>query len=288
MDKTEIKSLIKLLDDPDLDIFKAVRNKLSQLGSDVIPHLEKAWENSLDSLFQTRIEDIIHDIHQSHIKNKLKEWGNNSTHDLLEGATIISQFQYPDIKFEDLKKQIEEIKKDIWLEINDNLTALEKIKIVNHIFFDVHKFARSKANINSIQGFFINQVLDNKKGLPIALAIIYAVICQQLDIPVYGVALPKNFILCYRDKMQSAFEEELIEGVLFYINPFNKGIVFGKKEIEFFIKQQKLENKKAYFLPVSNKDTIINLVNEIVAFYENNAEKTKAEEYRSLLKILYF
>lgn len=288
MNKTEINSLIKLLDDPDSSVFQAVRNKLSQIGSDVIPHLEKAWENSLDALFQTRIEDIIHDIHQSHIKVKLTEWSNNSQHDLLEGAAIISQFQYPDIKYEDFKKQIDIIKKDIWLEINDNLTALEKIKIVNHIIYDVHKYSRSKSNNNSIQGLFPNQVLNNKKGSPIALAIIYAIICQQLDIHVYGVALPKNFILCYRDEMQTAFDEELTEGILFYINPFNKGVVFGKKEIEFFIKQQKIENKKAYFLPVSNKNTIINLVNEIVSFYENSAEKTKADEYRSLLKILYF
>ena len=88
--------------------------------------------------------------------------------------------------------------------------------------------------------------------------------------------------------MQNISNQELTKGVLFYINPFNRGVIFGKKEIESFIKQQKLENKKVYFQSISNKDTIINLVNEIITHYENNNEKTKAEEYRSLLKILYF
>jgi regulator of sirC expression with transglutaminase-like and TPR domain len=288
MDINEINALINLLDDPDSNVYNAIRNKLTQLGAPVIPHLEKAWETSLDELFQTRIENIIQVIHHTDIKNKLQKWNDNSEHDLLEGAAIISQFQYSDVKVEDIYEKIERIKKDIWLEINNNLTALEKIKIVNHIFFDVHNFSRSKAFYNSIQGFFINHLLNTKKGSPIALAIVYASICQQLDIPVYGVALPKNFILCFKDKMQVAFDEDFEEGVLFYINPFNKGVVFGKKEIELFIKQQKLENKKAYFQPSSNKDTLIHLLKEIIVFYENNGDKTKVENYQSLLKILYF
>lgn len=288
MNIKEINALIKLLDDPDSAIFQAIQNKLTQLGVDAIPHLEKAWETSLDELFQTRIEDIIQEIHYTDIKKKLQGWNHSSEHNLMEGAIIISQFQYPDIKSEDIRTQLENIKKDIWLEINDNLTALEKIKIVNHIFFDVHKFSRSKAFYNSVQGFFINHLLDTKKGSPIALAIIYASICQQLEIPVYGVALPKNFILCYKDKIQIAFDSEFAEGVLFYINPFNKGVVFGKKEIDLFIKQQKLENKKTYFQASSNKETLIHLINEIISYYENITDKRKADDYRSLLKILYF
>ncbi len=288
MDVKEIDALIKLLDDPDSSVFQAIQSKLTQLGVEVIPHLERAWETSLDELFQTRIEDIIQQIHHTDIKSKLEKWNSSTQHNLIEGAAIITQFQYPDVKPEDINLQIEKIKKDIWLEINDNLTALEKIKIVNHIFFEVHKFSRSKAFYNSVQGFFVNHVLDTKKGSPIALAIVYASICQQLDIPVFGVALPKNFILCYKDQLQQAFESEFDEGVLFYINPFNKGVVFGKKEIDLFIKQQKLENKKAYFQPSSNKDTLVHLVNEIITYYENVADKRKAEEYHSLLKILYF
>lgn len=288
MDKNEIQALINLLDDPDSAVFEAIRQKLKQLGTEIIPQLEEAWETSLDELFQTRIENIIQEIHHSDIKKKLTDWANSEEHDLLEGAIIVSQFQYPDLNPEDVNEQIESLKKDIWLEINDNLTALEKIKIVNHIFFDVHKFARSKSFYNSVQSFFISHVLNTKKGSPIALALIYASICQQLDIPVYGVALPKNFILCYQDQQNDAFSEEFPENVLFYINPFNRGVVFGKNEIELFIKQQKLENKQAYFQSCSNKDTIIQLIKELVNYFKINGDKTKADNYSSLLKILYF
>lgn len=288
MDKKEIKALINLLDDPDAAVYEAIRIKLTQIGVEIIPHLEEAWETSLDELFQTRIENIIQEIHHSDIKKKLSSWANSEDHDLLEGAIIVSQFQYPDIDIDEVKEQIETLKKDIWLEINNNLTALEKIKIVNHIFFEVHKFSRSKSFYNSVQSFFISHVLNTKKGSPIALALIYASICQQLNIPVYGVALPKNFILCYKDNQNDVFSEEFPENVLFYINPFNRGVVFGKNEIELFIKQQKLENKQTYFQSCTNLETIIQLIKELIHYFETNGDKTKADNYQSLLKILYF
>lgn len=288
MEKKEVDALIKLLDDPDANIFKAIKFKLEQLGPDVIPQLEIAWENSLDNLFQTRIENIIQDIHQTDIKNQLKKWLDTGANDLFYGALLINKYQYPDIQEDKLYEKVDQLKRDIWLEINENLTALEKIKIINHIFYDIHNYARSNSFQNNPNTNFLSYLLENKKGSPIALSILYASISQQLNIPVYGVALPKNFILCYKDASLAAFDKDFSNGVLFYINPFNKGIVFGKKEIELFIKQQKLENKSVYFQPCSNRETIINLVNSIIEYYESADEQSKADSYRELAKFLYF
>lgn len=288
MNPNEIHALINLLDDPDPSVFQAIKLKLNQMGIAIIPHLEKAWENNLDELFQTRIENIIQEIHQTDVKKQLNQWIKTPDHDLIEAALIVARYQYHDLEIEALKNQVEQIKRDVWLEINDNLTALEKIKIINHIFFEVHRYSRSNTFQNSAQSHFISHLLDTKKGSPINLAILYAGICQQLGLPVSGVALPKNFILGFKDPLHEVFENEPNQGVLFYINPFNKGVVFGKKEIEIFIKQQKLENKAAYFQPISNLHTIEQLLKSIIDFYEQNAEKSKAENFKDLLKILYF
>ncbi len=286
MHENELESLIRLLDDPDQHVFSAIRSKLNVLGSAVIPSLERAWENSLDELFQTRIEQIIHDIHQQEIEKELQEWMDAGARDLFTAAWLITRFQYPDTTKEDLRKSIDKIKRDVWLEINDHLTALEKIKIMNHIFFEVHQFNRSNNFQNSAQSNFLNNALEQKKGSPIALAILYAIIAQELEMPVYGVALPKNFILCYQNKSQIQVDDDFEDEVLFYVNPFNKGTVFGKKEIDYFIKQQKLEKKRAYFIPCTNRKTIAVLLQNLVAFYDRNAERDKVADYQNLLQII--
>ena len=287
-EEKEIKNLIKLLDDPDHQVYEAVKLKLNKIGIEVVKQLEEAWENSLDELFQTRIENITKEIQFEDVKNQLVQWTNAGGDDLLEGALIIEKYQYPDVDKENINAHIEAIKKDIWLELNNQLTALEKTKIINHILFDIHGFARSSSFQSSPQSYFMNHLLQTKKGSPFSLAILFASIAQSLELPVYGVALPKNFILCYKDIVADPFKSETDNEVLFFINPFNKGVVFGNKEVELFIKQQKLEKKKAYFTPCTNKETIIAYINALIDFYKNNSDKTKVTDYEMLLKILYF
>ena len=48
-----------------------------------------------------------------------------------------------------LTNHIKQIVQDVWLELNDNLTALEKVKVLNRIIFDVHGFYGNTKNINS-------------------------------------------------------------------------------------------------------------------------------------------
>jgi len=283
----KIKALINLLDDPNEEIFTTVKQTLLDEGVEAIPELEKAWDLSQELVLQSRIEDIIRNIQLKIIKNNFSVWAHSEKNDLLEGVYLIAKYQYPDLRFEDVREKIEIVKKDVWLELNENLTALEKVKILNHIIFDIHKFSLNNANFYSPQNSYINIVLETKKGNPLSLSIIYALIAQSLGLPIYGVNLPKNFILAYKEEISAlfAFEEES-EAVLFYINPSNKGAVFGRKEIDYFLKQQKLSPEKSFYVPCSNAEIIIRLINNLIASYEKLSYNDKVSDLEEILTVL--
>jgi len=289
MSPKELNALISLLDDPDEGIFNQVSGKFLSLGEEVIPVLENAWEYSFDPLIQNRIENIIHQIQFDIIKNGLKEWMHPDRQNLLEGALLIAKYQYPDIDFDKVKKQLNQIKQDVWLELNENLTALEKVKIINHIIYDVHHFSGNTSNYHAPQNSYINNVLESKKGNPLLLSIIYTIVAQSLDIPIYGVNLPEHFVLCYvnKDSSEPLFEKGNEEGnVLFYINPFSKGAVFGREDINAFLKQLKLEALDIFYEPCSNKEIIKRLLRNLIASYEKLGYPNKSNELRVLLNLL--
>jgi hypothetical protein len=63
LNQNEIEALIKLIDDPDEKVFNHVRSRLLELGTEVIPQLENAWESAqIDVSMQQRIEELIHEI----------------------------------------------------------------------------------------------------------------------------------------------------------------------------------------------------------------------------------
>ncbi|MFH1319214.1 MAG: transglutaminase-like domain-containing protein [Bacteroidota bacterium] len=328
MEQSEVNALVNLLDDPDDGIYTQVKNKLLTLGEDIIPILEDAHGFSFDHILQNRIENIIRKIQFDSITAQLKNWAEFEAQNLLSGAMLVAKYQYPDLDEKKLKKQLALIKKDIWLEFNEELTGFEKVRIINHILYDIHGFSGNTSNIHAPQNSYINDVLETKNGSPLSLSILYIVIAQGLGMPVYGINLPKHFILaCTVDdgdlgyiptnetktELQVKIEEgrgtskeylteqaEDSEGVpcgagrglgrrdsvLFYINPFNKGAVFGREYINAFLKQIKLKPEKSYYHPCTNIEIIQRLLSDLNFSYHRLGDPDKIKEMGLLMDTL--
>jgi regulator of sirC expression with transglutaminase-like and TPR domain len=282
MESNKINALVSLLDDPDYEVFSEIKTQLLTLGIEAIPFLENAWETSFDTTLQKRAEEIIHDIQYNSVSNELENWIKNGGVDLIEGIAAVARYQYPDLKTETIKLQLNEIKNDIWLELNHNLTALEIVRVVNHIIFDVHGFTGNTTNFHAPQNSFINIVMETKKGNPLMLSILYIYLAEQLDLPIFGVNLPEHFVLAYTDNEQKKSDWKNAD-VLFYINPFSKGTVFSKKDIDQFLKQIKLEHNDSYYKPCDNVNMLVRLLRNLSNSFDKIAYPQKAKEINNLL-----
>jgi len=275
----ELEALISLLEDPDRVVFDTVSGRLIELGEKVVPPLEKRWEITLKPDLQVRIENVIKAIQFNTLKRGMDVWKTGGGSDLLFGAYLVARFHYPDLEFDFLNEKIEKIKKDIWLELNNELTALEKVKVINYFLYDIYKFDKSAKKAHTPQLYMVNHVVDTHKGGPVMLGLIYAELARRLNLPIYGVNLPRNFVLCYYD---DDYHEDP-NGILFYINPSDKGAVLGLRELKHFLEQLKIEERESYFTPCSNVDIIERLVINLQFAYERSGQPEKAQSLKQLL-----
>lgn len=288
MNEKEIAALVKLLDDPDDDIFSHVEHKLMGLGQEVIPLLESHWEQSFSGILQERLENLIHKIQFDSVKKELKIWLLSGAFDLLQGVLIINKYQYPDLDEQKLINKIEEIKREAWLQLHNDVNPLEKIRILNYVFYELYGFSGNTANHQDPQNSYLSQVIESKKGNQISLAIIYSIIAQRLDIPVFGVNLPQHFILAYKDETEIPEDHpDYINGILFYINVFNKGYIFKKKDVDYFLKQLNINPRPEFYEPCSNAEIIKRVVRNLISSYEKLGYPDKVEELNELLKTLH-
>ncbi|MCD4723991.1 MAG: transglutaminase-like domain-containing protein [Bacteroidales bacterium] len=280
----ELKALISLLDEPDAEVYEQISSKIHAYGTDAIPVLEESWEQSFDPLLQERIEEIIHLIQLDDLYAELYSWAQFGNDDLMRGFMLAARYQYPDLDAEKIIKQVGQLVQDVWLELNTNLTALEKIKVVNHILFDVHKFRGNKSNIKSPDNLYLNILLETKKGNPLSIGILYIVIARSLKLPVYGVDLPNHFVLAYMDvgENMNLASNESDDHAIFYVNPFNRGMLFTHNEIEAYIKQMKLPHNDSYFQACDNLTIIRRLFGELISLHQELGNKEKVEELRKL------
>jgi regulator of sirC expression with transglutaminase-like and TPR domain len=272
MTENELKALVSLLDDDDKQITAHVEEKILSLGTEAIPFLEKEWESNLNPSVQSRIEELIHTLQYELVKERLKRWYESKEQDLLTGMWIVATYQYPDIELEKLKHELEQIYYDTWLEFRPDLYAYDQVKVLNSVIFNKLKFGANTKNFHSPGNSMMNVVLETKKGNPITLCVIYMLVAQKLKLPVFGVNLPNLFILTYKD-----------ENHQFYINAFNRGLIFSKQDIENYINELHLVPQTSFFEPCTNVDVIRRALRNLTMSFEKMGEHAKAEEVKMLL-----
>ncbi|HMC97959.1 MAG TPA: transglutaminase-like domain-containing protein, partial [Flavobacteriales bacterium] len=260
------------------------------LGGNVVPVLERAWEyDEFGDLFRNRIEDILHTIHLAAVTDRLKAWKAGGGEDLLEGALIISRYRYPDMDEHKVKARLASIRQDIWLELNDHLTAFEKVRVFNHIFFQIHGFKGNKRNYHAPQNSYINEVLDSRKGNPLSLAIIYQVLAEDLHLPMRGVNLPNHFVLAYLDEDSiggADHGQQGEENILFYVNAFSQGDILGRNEINEFLQKLNIEPRASFYSPCTNMDIIRRQLNNLANSYQKLGDSDRAQDLERLRDLL--
>lgn len=273
--ESEIQALLSLLDDNDPAVYKAVGNKILSMGNTIIPLLEKEWESSLSSEVQERIENLIHIISFEELKVKLIDWKNSEEQSLLEGAYIVASYKYPDYTKDELEADVCQFYYEVWGYITEGMNDMDKIKAINYVLFQQLKFSANTKNFHSPKNSFLNNVIESRKGNPITLCVLYLLITEKLELPISGVNLPNLFVLTFKDEIQQ-----------FYINVFNRGLVFSKEDIERYIEQLKIESQESFFEPCDTLTIVKRMLQNLVYAYEKDNDNEKKEEVSELLSIL--
>jgi regulator of sirC expression with transglutaminase-like and TPR domain len=272
MSENELKALVSLLEDEDKQIASHVQEKILSLGTEAIPFLEKEWESNLNPSVQSRIEELIHTLQYELVKERLKTWYASPDQDLLTGMWIVATYQYPDIELEKLRHELEQVYYETWLEFRPDLYAFDQVKVINSVIFNKLKFGANTKNFHSPGNSMINVVLETHKGNPITLCVIYMLVAQKLKLPVHGVNLPNLFILTYKDDNHQ-----------FYINAFNRGLIFSKQDIENYIHELHMVPQPSFFEPCNSLEIIRRALRNLVMSFEKMGEHAKADEVKVLL-----
>mgnify|MGYP006274853623 CR=1 FL=1 len=275
MNERKLKALVTLLEDDDTEVVTHVEQQIRSIGTSVIPFLEEQWETVFNPTIQRRIEDLIHDLQFELVQERLVNWKENNSEDLLSGLWLIATYQYPDLDYGELKEEIEQLFFLTWTEFKESLVPYDQIRILNSVIFDKFRFRANTKNFHSPANSMINAVLESKKGNPISLCAVYLMIAQKLKLPVYGVNLPNLFILTYKS-----------EDTQFYINVFNRGLIFSREDIDNYIEHLQLTPQPTYYEPCDNLEIVNRFLRNLIISFEKVGDYHKSDEVKILLRKL--
>jgi len=241
MNKTEIISLLKLLEDPDENVYQVIKDKIIDNKEMFKIYLENYHSLSIDHLALERSESILDEIFFYEFRNELIKYLDDPDSDLLQGSLLLETYFNREVDINQLKDNCREIIQSVWLEFNEQLTVIEKVKIINRILFRVYNFKKYPVGEFRQEYLSFTNCISYRKYISPTIALLYCIIAEQTKVPLYSLDIPGIFLLGYLNKeVSKAIGNENSNGIVFYLHPYDEGELVNHKVIEKYLKMQRL------------------------------------------------
>lgn len=254
----KLVALLRLLDDPDPQIFEAVYHELQNYGKEILPSLEYVYQHSFALESREKLAYIIQDLRFEYIYEAFDEWLNSKNSNLLEASYLLSKWLDYQVERESFIKHFNKIKMDVWIELNNTLTAFEKIHILNTIFYQYYNFELyQKAGLLAYNPYHL---MTERMGSKFSFAVLYVAICEALDLPVFAINLPNVLLLAYYESLKNIhlLTKENPMLIQHFIDPEN-GFIHGKDEVLTYIKSQQLSAPLPALKALDNKEFLLKI-----------------------------
>jgi regulator of sirC expression with transglutaminase-like and TPR domain len=122
--------------------------------------------------------------------------GDESGVDLFHAALLVARLDNPDLDIAASRRDLERLVADIAKRSADTDEA-GKLATLNRVLFEELGFHGSRGDYYNRSNSYVNEVLDDREGIPITLAIVYMTLARRLGLAVEGVGFPGHFLVRY-------------------------------------------------------------------------------------------
>ena len=219
-------------------------------------------------------------IHPAEARRRFTEFaaGDITNANLAEGALLIALEDYPRIDVADYLARLDDLASRAERRCAVGEPAIFRLGHLHAEMFDVDGYTGDETSYYDPRNAYLNEVVDRREGLPIALAIIFLHVATRIGLHAAGVGLPGHYIV----KVQFELNEV-------YVDPFHGGTTLTMGEIGVLLEQmsggrQKLERE--HLRAWTGRETLIRVLSNLQNMWSRAGDPRKAAAARERMELL--
>jgi regulator of sirC expression with transglutaminase-like and TPR domain len=114
---------------------------------------------------------------------------------LLEAAISLAQDDFPQLDVQGVLAEVDELARRLKQRIPSDAAPAHRLRLLTNFFHGELGFAGNLNNYYATDNSFIHRVLQTRRGLPIALAVLLLELAEQAGLRASGVAFPGHFLV---------------------------------------------------------------------------------------------
>jgi len=190
----------------------------------------------------------------------LREIGTRADEDidLAEGALALAALDRPGVALDRYRDHIARLADDVGDVLARGGFAL--VDALNEVVLKSHGYCGDMLTYDDIQNANLMRVIDRRKGLPVALGILYLHAARAHGFAADGINFPGHFMIRLGE-----------DGARLIVDPFNDGIERTAVDLRELLKAtagMEAELAPEHYAAVGNRDILVRLQNNIKARHE--------------------
>ncbi|MHB2019064.1 MAG: SirB1 family protein [Candidatus Xenobia bacterium] len=140
--------------------------------------------------------------------------------DLARAALLMACQAHPDLDVPAYLGQLDALGDRLLKRVSPNTSPREALDFLNALLFDEEGFHGNSDDYYSPANSLLNEVLDQRAGIPITLSLVYCEVGRRGGLTLSGVALPGHFMV----KLERPSGEDIL------LDPFHRGLELDADE----------------------------------------------------------
>jgi serine protease Do len=135
-------------------------------------------------------------VHQQRVYEELARVlaGDEHKIDLIHAALLLAKLDNEDVDVDTYREEVDRMAKKAAAGLANDATDEDKLKALNTFFFEKRGFHGSRGDYYNRSNSYLNEVIDDREGLPISLCVLYMDLARRLGVTVVGIGLPGHFV----------------------------------------------------------------------------------------------
>jgi regulator of sirC expression with transglutaminase-like and TPR domain len=176
--------------------------------------------------------------------------------DLAEGALALAALDRPRVGLERYREHLAALAADVAAHgVGEGDDIEDCIAALNDTLFETHGYDGDHMTYDDLQNANLMRVIDRRKGLPVALGILYLHAGRAQGWRMSGLAFPSHFMV----RLEVAGERAILD-------PFARGARYGPGDLRAKLKAiagASTELRPEHYAPVGDRDVLLRLQNNI-------------------------
>jgi regulator of sirC expression with transglutaminase-like and TPR domain len=244
------------------------------LNRELLLKRAKAMDSQADQL--RRLADLIHERSvQDALMTEFKK--EDAKVNLLYCALLLSKLDNVELNPAHYQNVVDEMATEIRTDLPKDANATRRLTALGNYMFRENGYHGSRGDYYNRANSYINEVIDDREGIPITLSVLYMELARQLDLKVVGIGLPGHFVV--------AQMEEDREPLL--IDVFENAKLLKRKDAEKIVRNfggVPLQNE--HLEPVDNRAIIVRMLRNLIGISNNNETPQVVLRYLNTLILL--